>query len=114
MNLVAAARSAWSVLQSGKELRNAEGWKNAQIWTSILLAMLGLSGAIGIPVPALPGDFASSLGVVMAGVANAYLTAGTSTRVGIAAPPSSPPGAPTAVVDTDDRRSKRFDLPELP
>ena len=97
MKITAILTPAWQAINYGRELRNAEGWKNAQIWTSLILALLAAAGAVGIPIPAMPTDFTTALGVVLAGAANAYLTAGTSSRVGIT-PTTPPPGSAAAVI----------------
>lgn len=66
----------------GKELAKVEGWKNAQLWGSLLTALAALAAAFGFDLNL--SDEAIGWGAAFAvAIANAVITAVTSKRAGL-------------------------------
>jgi hypothetical protein len=82
MNPIAAIDSMMCAVKIGEELRSATGWRSAQTVTSLLVAIAACLGAVGISTP-FSNEFYGEVGAVVAGLANAYLSAATDKRVGV-------------------------------
>lgn len=75
-------KAVFSVLWAGKELTHAEAWKNAQAILALLTAIASLMAAMGHPL-LIDNITMQNIATGLAGVASAYLTYATSSRMGI-------------------------------
>ena len=74
--------SVLAVLQAGQQLAHPERWKNLQLWGSLLVALAGLADAFGIGFGLAP-DLASALVVALGGAGNAFVTVGSTKKIGL-------------------------------
>lgn len=82
MKIFKLISSGFSVLRIGNEFRNPAAWKNAQTISSFLFAVLGVLAACDINIEVLPNDVMGAA-VIIAGLANAVITVGSSKKIGI-------------------------------
>ena len=87
----------FSALHAGKELANAETWKNAQArtasLTALLAALVGIATALGYPVPLTQEQIALvvSAGGVLYGLFMWIATLVSTTRIGLQPRPGAAP-----------------------
>ncbi|CAK0750802.1 hypothetical protein CCP4SC76_2160008 [Gammaproteobacteria bacterium] len=133
MKSITILKSIFTVLTTGKELANAEFWKQVQVIMSLLTALTAMATAMGHPIP-ISHDELGNIALGISGIASAYLTYATSSRMGIDknerttddgnANDSDPAGrmritesehlAKTDPEPVRPRVQHRTDLPELP
>lgn len=77
-----AITSFLGALWYGKELAKVEGWKNAQLWGSLLTALIALAAATGFDLGLTDTEIAAGA-AFLAALANAVITAVTSKRAGL-------------------------------
>jgi hypothetical protein len=82
MNILTALNQGMHAIKVGEELRSSAGWRSAQTITSLLVSVAAALSAVGVSVP-FSNEFWGEVGAVVAGVANAYLSAATDKRVGV-------------------------------
>lgn len=88
MNIFKFIPAALDVLQKGKRLSNVVAWKNVQLVTNALVAVVVLLRAFGIDLGFSESDIGAIASVIVV-VVNAYLTLATTNKVGI--PQKLPP-----------------------
>ena len=88
MNILAIINPAFVVLKQGRALANPAAWKNVQVIANLLSALIVLLNAFGIHF-GLDSDSVNLIAGGIAAIANAYLTAATSEKVGV--PSGLPP-----------------------
>lgn len=82
MNIYKLVVSGFSVLKVGYEFKNPAAWKNAQTISSLLFALIGVLAAFNITIDVMPDDVIGAA-TVLAGLANAFITTGSSKKVGV-------------------------------
>lgn len=80
--------AAFDALQKGKRLSNVVAWKNVQLITNALAAVVVLLRALGIDLGFSESDVGAISGAIVI-IVNAYLTLATTNKVGI--PQKLPP-----------------------
>lgn len=88
MNLIALIKPAFVVLKQGRSLANPAAWKNVQVLSNLLSALIVLLNAFGVHF-GLDSDSVHLIAGGIAAIANAYLTTATSEKVGV--PDGLPP-----------------------
>jgi len=88
MNILSIIKPAFVVLKQGQALANPAAWKNAQVLANLLSALIVLLNVFGIHF-GLDSDSVNLVAGGIAAIANAYLTAATSEKVGV--PDGLPP-----------------------
>lgn len=73
---------AIDVLKKGAMLTNPEAWKNAQVVSSFLAALVVLAEAFGVSVP-FADDWVSKAAIIIAALANAWVTVATTEKIGL-------------------------------
>lgn len=108
MNILAAIKPAFVVLKQGQALANPAAWKNTQIIANLLSALVVLLNALGVHF-GLDSDSVNLVAGGIAALANAYITAATSGKVGV---PSGLP--PIDLVSTPPLGAGADQLRDLP
>lgn len=113
INFLCIIPAAFDALQKGKRLNNVVAWKNVQIVTNMLAAVVVLLRAFGIDLGLSASDIDTVAGSIVV-IINVYLTLATTNKVGIT--PELPPidlVGRTELLPFDDR-GVRDDNPEVP
>lgn len=113
MNFLGIIPAAFDALKKGKRLNSVVAWKNVQIVTNMLAAVVVLLRALGIDLGLSDSDIDSVAGAIVV-IINVYLTLATTNKVGI--PTQLPPidlVGRTELLPFDDR-GVRDDNPEVP
>ena len=92
MNVLKLIGPVFSVLQKGSSLANPSAWKNVQLVSNVLIAIVALLGAFGYKL-AVTDDTLTQVAAVIAALANAWITVASSDKVGLPTPSDS--GTPT-------------------
>ncbi len=108
MNILAIIKPAFTVLKQGRALANPAAWKNAQVLANLLSALVVLLNVLGVHF-GLDSDSVNLIAGGIAAIANAYLTAATSEKVGV---PSGLP--PIELVSTPPLGAGADQLRDLP
>ena len=111
MNILAAIKPAFAVLKQGRALANPAAWKNAQVLANLLSALIVLLNVFGIHF-GLDSDSINLIAGGIAAIANAYLTAATSEKVGV--PDGLPPIELVSTPTTGDDRLRDLPVPSEP
>lgn len=74
--------AVFSALQKGRRLNNVVAWKNVQLVTNALAAIVVLLSALGIDLGFSESDISTIAGAIVV-VINGYLTLATTNKVGI-------------------------------
>lgn len=88
INFLSIIPAAFDALQKGKRLNNVVAWKNIQIVTNMLAAVVVLLRALGIDLGLSESDVDTVAGSIVV-IINVYLTLATTNKVGIS--PELPP-----------------------
>ena len=90
-------KDLFQAFRAGNELFNSVTWKNAQLRTSLLVAIIsaaiGLAAFLGYPIN-LSAEEITSIAVavgVIGGLLNGGTTVATTTRIGLPSKPNDPP-----------------------
>ena len=115
MNILAAIKPAFAVLKQGRALANPAAWKNAQVLANLLSALIVLLNVFGIHF-GLDSDSINLIAGGIAALANAYLTAATSEKVGVpdGLPPIELQGVATASPAVAAQQLRDLPLPSEP
>lgn len=103
-----AIKNAWDALKYGQQLADSVFWKNHQLATNALVGLLGAILAIakvaGINLPISNADLVSLAGgiVTCVGLYNTYITAATTTKVGLPTNSQPPDGLPYKLEPSGD------------
>ncbi len=108
MNILAAIKPAFTVLKQGQALANPAAWKNAQVLANLLSALIVLLNVFGVHF-GLDSDSVNLVAGGIAAIANAYLTAATSEKVGV--PSGLPPIDLVSTPTTGDDRLRDLPMP---
>lgn len=111
MNILAIINPAFVVLKQGRALANPAAWKNVQVIANLLSALIVLLNAFGIHF-GLDSDSVNLVAGGIAAIANAYLTAATSEKVGV--PDGLPPIELVSTPTTGDDRLRDLPVPSEP
>lgn len=112
MNILAIIKPAFTVLKQGQALANPAAWKNAQVLANLLSALVVLLNAFGIHF-GLDSDSVNLIAGGVAAIANAYLTAATSEKVGVSdgLPPIELQGVATTAPAVDAQQLRDLPMP---
>lgn len=116
MNIFGVIASAIDVLRKGKRLNNVVAWKNVQIVTNMLAAIVVLLRSLGFDLGLSDSDIDTVAGAIVV-IINVYLTLATTNKVGISqeVPPIELQGrAEPMPFDDPTFRGVRDDNPEVP
>jgi hypothetical protein len=108
MNILAIIKPAFTVLKQGQALANPAAWKNAQVLANLLSALIVLLNVFGVHF-GLDSDSVNLVAGGIAAIANSYLTAATSEKVGV--PDGLPPIDLVSTPTTGDDRLRDIPLP---
>lgn len=71
-----------SVLKEGNEFSNSAAWKSVQFWVSVITSLFGVLGVLGYTLN-FTDEEVTGFVVVIAGLLNAFITVGSSSKIGI-------------------------------
>ncbi len=71
-----------SVLKAGNEFSNSAAWKSVQFWVSIITSLFGAIGVFGYTL-SFTDEEVTGFVVVIAGLLNAFITVGSSSKIGV-------------------------------
>jgi hypothetical protein len=75
-------KAVYELFTVGHRLAQPEGYKNAQLWGSLLVSLFGLAETFGIFIN-MSGDVATGLAMVGLGLVNAGITVTTTRKIGL-------------------------------
>lgn len=115
MNIIALIKPAFVVLNKGRSLANPAAWKNAQLIANLLSALIVFLNVLGVHF-GLDSDSVNLVAGGIAALANAYLTAATSEKVGVTdgLPPIELQGVATASPAAGADQLRDLPLPSEP
>lgn len=82
MNVLKLIGPVFTVLQKGASLTNPSAWKNVQLVSNVIIAIVALLGAFGYKL-AITDDTITQVAAVIAALANAWITVASSDKVGL-------------------------------
>ena len=115
MNILSVIKPAFIVLKQGQALANPAAWKNVQVLANLLSALIVLLNVFGIHF-GLDSDSINLIAGGIAALANAYLTAATSEKVGVSdgLPPIELQGVATTAPAVAAQQLHDLPLPSEP